>query len=118
MSTQHDGWIGVDLDGTLAEYYGWVGLADIGAPIPAMVARVRGWIEEGIEVRIFTARVGNPITATQKQIITHRIERWCLEHIGKPLRVTAEKDLKMYELWDDRCVCVERNTGRILGRNR
>ena len=33
------GWIGVDLDGTLAEYHGWNGGA-IGEPVPAMLARV------------------------------------------------------------------------------
>ena len=52
------GWIGVDLDGTLAEYNGWQGPANIGAPIPAMVERVKAWLEEGRDVRIFTARVG------------------------------------------------------------
>jgi len=40
-----------------------------------------------------------------------------VKHIGVELPITATKDLKMYELWDDRSICVERNTGRILGRN-
>ena len=56
------GWIGVDLDGTLAEHY-WPAKGDydptrIGDPIPMMVERVRGWLAEGREVRVFTARGG------------------------------------------------------------
>jgi hypothetical protein len=52
-----DGWIGVDLNGTLAEYHGWVNECHIGKPIPAMVERVRQWLDCGVDVRIFTARV-------------------------------------------------------------
>lgn len=33
------GWIGVDLDGTLAEYDGWKGPDEIGAPVEPMVER-------------------------------------------------------------------------------
>jgi len=53
-----NGWIGVDLDGTLAVHMGvWDG--SIGPPIYPMVDRVRRWIKEGREVRIITARVEN-----------------------------------------------------------
>ena len=52
-----EGWIGIDLDGTLAEYDGWKGVEHIGKPIPSMVERVKAWIIEGKDVRIFTARV-------------------------------------------------------------
>lgn len=51
------GWIGVDLDGTLAHYDGWKGADHIGAPVPAMVERVKAWLANGREVRIFTARI-------------------------------------------------------------
>ena len=59
------GWIGVDLDGTLAYYDGWKGPEAIGEPIPRMVDRVLGWVNEGREVRILTARVspGKPDAA-------------------------------------------------------
>lgn len=50
-------WIGVDLDGTLAYYDGWKGEHHIGDPIPEMLDRVKGWLEQGYEVRIVTARV-------------------------------------------------------------
>lgn len=52
-----NGWIGVDLDGTLAHYEGWKGVEHVGAPVPAMLQRVKDWIAKGVEVRIFTARV-------------------------------------------------------------
>ena len=54
--TEQAGWIGVDLDGTLAHYNGWVDETHIGEPIQGMADRVRGWLADGIDVRIFTAR--------------------------------------------------------------
>ena len=55
--SEHKGWIGVDLDATLAEYNGWKGIEEIGDPVPAMADRVRKWIEEGQPIKIMTARV-------------------------------------------------------------
>ena len=104
-------WIGVDLDGTLALYDGWYDEYHIGEPIPLMLERVNKWIAEGIEVKIFTARVtsNNP----NKQAACSVIKKWCEKHIGVPLDVTAEKDFFMMELWDDRCISVETNSGLI-----
>jgi hypothetical protein len=117
------GWVGVDLDGCLAKYGEWTG--QVGEPIPDMVGRVRGWLDAGIEVRIFTARVGtgagyseNSGRYDDQQFADEQreiIQAWCLEHIGQVLEVTAIKDFRMIELWDDRAVAVEMNTGRILG---
>jgi hypothetical protein len=42
------------------------------------------------------------------------IKAWCLENIGIELPVTCSKDKDMLELWDDRAVTVEHNTGRCL----
>lgn len=114
-TTEHDhGWIAVDLDGTLAHYDGWRGITHIGEPIPAMAARVRTWIQEGKDVRIFTARVGPQRFDVPEEIATIQaaIEGWCVEHLGKALPVTCQKDFGMIELWDDRCVQVIPNTGR------
>jgi hypothetical protein len=99
-----EGWIGVDFDGTLVEYHDWQGEGVYGAPIPAMVERVRGWVAAGIQVRIFTARA-------YSQIDLNGIVAWCLEHLGYALPVTARKDYQMIELWDDRAVQVIPNTG-------
>lgn len=102
------GWIGVDLDGTLAHYDEWRGVEHIGAPIEPMVARVKAWLAEGRDVRIFTARVaGND----HREALPH-IQEWCWRHLGEVLLVTNAKDFGMVELWDDRCVQVESNTGR------
>ena len=120
-----NGWIAVDLDGTLAEYHGWVNTFHIGPPIPLMVERVQAWLREGKDVRIFTARVdGGEVAASHgvdpaiveryRQIpaIVKFIEAWCLEHVGAVLPVTCKKDYGMVELWDDRCVQVIPNTGQ------
>lgn len=101
------GWIGVDLDGTLAHYEGWQGADHIGQPIPAMMDRVRGWLAAGQVVKIFTARAAVP-----EQIPP--VKRW-LEANGLPdLDVTNVKDFSMVELWDDRCYRVRTNTGEAL----
>ena len=109
------GWIGCDLDGTLAFYDEWHGVNHIGDPIPEMQKRVKEWIANNQEVRIFTARVA--LSNPNRLEARSAIQQWCLEHFGVKLRVTAEKDFDMIELWDDRCICVERNTGKIIGRN-
>ena len=120
MRWHRNGWIGVDLDGTLAHYDGWNGGA-IGEPVPAMVRRVEDWLATGREVRVFTARVA----ATGKRKASGEVDSqefadaqrlliqdWTQRHFGARLPVTAVKDFQCVELWDDRAVRVERNTGR------
>jgi hypothetical protein len=110
----------VDLDGTLAHYeYGshkdW-SPTRIGEPIPAMVERVRQWLEDGREVRIFTARVQpTPCVTTEDREIRDAISIWCDRHIGVVLPITCVKDYSMIELWDDRAVQVRANTGEPVG---
>lgn len=98
------GWIGVDLDGTIAMYPPDNG-QEIGTPIAPMVSMIRAWLAKGVEVRIFTARASLP-----DQVML--IKQWCREHIGQELLVTNKKDFQMIELWDDRAVRVLPNTGR------
>lgn len=102
-----NGWIGVDLDGTLAHYEGWKGVEHVGVPVPAMLQRVKDWIAKGVEVRIFTARV----FGEGREEAAAPIRAWCLEHVGVELPVTCTKDSGMVELWDDRAVQIVINTG-------
>lgn len=115
-----NGWIGVDLDGTLAHYETWEAPDVIGDPIPTMLARVNRWLAEGWEVRIVTARVSplflpNHPLQEQAKLALMAIKGWCIKYLGVPLPVTAVKDLDMIELWDDRAVQVEMNTGVRVG---
>jgi hypothetical protein len=113
-----NGWIGVDLDGTLAEYDGWKGPTHIGRPVTKMLNRVQRWLTEGREVRIFTARVSHDGTAErmiQAQEAMYAIRDWVMQHVGRELAVTCVKDYGMVELWDDRCVQVMPNTGLQMG---
>lgn len=112
------GWIGVDLDGTLAHYEGFVAPDHIGEPIPAMLDRVKRWLSEGREVRIFTARVstdGSQRRDLEAAKARLAIFEWCFKHLGRSIRVTCVKDHEMIELWDDRCVQVRSNTGEPVG---
>ena len=105
---EDNGWIGVDLDGTLAVYHGWVSPDHIGEPIPKMLNRIKKWLSEGRRVKIFTARCTIP------EHIPY-IEEWLEKHGIGGLEVTNVKDFHMIELWDDRCVQVEPNTGEVVG---
>jgi hypothetical protein len=105
------GWIGVDLDGCLAKYEGWVNAGHVGEPVPKMLARVKCWLAEGIEVRIFTARVGPQKDVNEAIRAREAIDKWCLEHLGQTLEITATKDFSCFQMWDDRAVQVIPNTG-------
>ena len=103
--TTLSGWIGVDLDGTLAEFIGDMSI--IGEPVMPMLNRVKSWIASGREVRIFTARASDEASCVQ-------IRLW-LNKVGLPeLAITDRKDFAMVSLWDDRAVQVIRNTGAVL----
>jgi hypothetical protein len=113
-------WLGVDFDGTLATWgCNWLGdYHATGQPIPRMVDRVKKWIAEGEDVRIFTARMdgyhptaGHVPAHVSRQII----EDWCLKHLGFILPVTNRKDYFCKAIYDDRAYRVEKDTGRLLG---
>jgi hypothetical protein len=101
-----DRWIGVDLDGTLAVDVSTNTLDKIGPPIPSMLARVKKWVADGRTVKIFTARAAVP-----KQI--RLVKEWLARNGLPDLEVTNLKDFGMAELWDDRCVQVETNSGKM-----
>lgn len=132
-------WIGVDLDGTLAEYGTWVSPAHIGKPIPVMLERVKRWLAAGHEVRIFTARCypalfsapgmsGRDTPSQRGVVFSNAVDRdssdaidairaWVKEHVGQDLAITCVKDYGMIELWDDRAVQVRPNTGEPVGQS-
>lgn len=123
----HRGWIGVDFDGTLATYGNWVNAEHTGEPITLMVDRVKAWLAEGREVRVFTARVwpilnwadgksewvGTPELRRLREATSAAIaiDEWCRKVFGHSLPITCVKDFGMHELWDDRAVQVRKNTG-------
>lgn len=115
MPDKNRGWIGVDLDGTLAVDDGKpFQPGHIGPPVPLMLSRVQRWLAQGKNVRIMTARVssdGSNARNWQAQQARHGIEEWCKIYLGRTLPVTNEKDFQMVELWDDRAVQVNKNTG-------
>ncbi|MDR2982150.1 MAG: hypothetical protein LBV12_07885 [Puniceicoccales bacterium] len=110
-------WIGVDLDGTLAEDGPWRGFEHIGRPVPLMLERVKNWLAKGMTVKILTARATRPEASDP-------IKKWLVAQGLPELEITNAKDFDMIELWDDRAVQVVQNTGRpflspsIFGRPR
>ena len=98
------GWIGVDLDGTLAISGPTQDELSIGKPVPLMLMRVQYWLRTGRMVKIFTARAGDSHQVSN-------IHKWCVRHGLPPLPVTCTKDSEMIALWDDRAVGVVTNLG-------
>lgn len=110
-------WVGVDLDGTLAEYHGFVSIDHIGKPIPVMVNRVKEWLNTGVNVKIFTARAAE-IDPMRKMHILNTIANWSLDVFGISLPVTCIKDYGCIQIWDDRAIQIISNTGeRADGKN-
>ncbi len=107
------GWIGCDFDGTLAVAPSPYDPTAVGAPIPKMVERVKAWLAEGKDVRIFTARVAY-VSPELLVKIEAAIQKFCFDNLGKVLPVTCIKDHDMLELWDDRARQVELNTGVLI----
>lgn len=116
LNIGHGEWIGVDFDGTLAHYESKQFPA-LGNPVLAMVSRVKAWHAQGIEVRIVTARVGLRRPDNERIEQTLLIQEWCQKHLGFKPRVVCDKDFDMAVLFDDRCIQVEKNTGRLIGED-
>lgn len=138
LPTARGKWVAVDLHGTLCCHDKEVAKTDkhhVGVPILAMVERVKSWLAAGIEVRIFTAKIfplwkvepGVPyleyIVSGHDQVArlrneaipaAERILAWCKEHLGEELVITCVKDRDCREIWDDKAVPVEKDTGRLL----
>jgi len=112
------GWIGVDLDRTLATYERWEGPGVIGEPVPEVVEAVRYALTLGYEVRVFTARVSPSHHPNEILVAIVAIRDWTTRVFGRELKATFVKDADMIEVWDDRAVGVEPNTGRFLSRSR
>lgn len=140
---QGEGWIGFDLDGTLAKYDGWKGIDHIGEPVKPMVDLIKRMHDEGKVVKIMTARVApkekpevkpNPYLenhwviespddmpwAVHAEAWTPRefIQDWCYRYLGFVPDVVYQKDHLMLELYDDRCHQVVPNTGEVVEEQR
>lgn len=83
------GHILVDFDGTLAvSIPGSEHLDNDPPPIPLMVNRVKKWLSEGRDVRIFTARAEWPV----HHPVMEAVRRFCRTHFDKELPITLSKD--------------------------
>lgn len=104
-------WVGVGLDGVLAQR-GDAGLAgEIGPPIPDMVSRVKDWVKyKHLRVRVLTPRAATEEGANQVRI-------WLEENNLSYLEFTSQKDLHMVEFWDDQAVQVISNLGVVVGHS-
>lgn len=83
-----------------------------------MLERVKKWVSEEKDVRIFTARAyrmlypeGTSEKAEAAKVVG-AIHRWLTSNGLPELPVTCFKDFGMVELWDDRAIQIIPNTGR------
>jgi len=100
----------VDLDGTLAYYERWENEGNIGEPIENIKNKVLQWINNGIIIKIFTARA---YCEENKKYI----RKWLLLN-GLPinLEITNIKGIDCDLIFDDRAREVIINTGIIVSR--
>lgn len=107
-----EGWIGFDFDGTLAEYTGWNN-GELGKPILGMIVKAKQYLLAGYPVKIVTARVASdrdPEWALSQKL---KIQDWCSKYLGQVLEVTAEKNMGLIALYDDRAYRVINNKGHL-----
>jgi len=107
-----------DLDGTLAEYdpETWDHMK-VGKPVAAMVLLAKRYMQQGVEVRIFTARAHkNPReTDADYQRRLAPIREWCIKVFGQELLIVSYKTFETIAIFDDRAYRVVENTGEIVG---
>jgi len=105
------GWIGIGLDGVLAERTAEGLRGEIGRPVANMVARVRDWVDyKGLRVCVLTPRAATAEGAA-------KVEAWLRKNDLDWLDFTHAKDLHMVEFWDDRAVQVISNLGTRVGES-
>lgn len=80
-----------------------------------MLERVKGWVAAGKRVKLFTARVATDQDPFEVMEFKAAFRVWCAQHGLPDLPCTAEKNRYCLEIWDDRAVQVEPNTGRQVG---
>ncbi len=106
-------WVGVDLDGTLAirspERY----TGEIGDVIPPIRDLIFDYINDGLEVKIFTARVAQECSVTGRSInqIKELIQDWLQANNLPRLEITCIKDRHCILIYDDKAITVTENTG-------
>lgn len=120
-------WYGFDLDYCAAEGHSPYRSDVIGEPVPAMIELMRKMISDGKRVKIFTARVcetgqkspwSNAVANAEYAEKQHSlIDDWCFKHLGMHLEATSIKDFLCEEIYDDRAWRVEKNTGKIVGKD-
>ncbi|MBP6925581.1 MAG: hypothetical protein KBC22_00775 [Candidatus Pacebacteria bacterium] len=119
---QKNNWVGFDLDGTLAvSENGKFDPKKNGEPVPEMVSLVRKYLDKGVEVKIFTARIstnGTFLSLYHAVVGIYHIQLWSEKYLGQKLEVTCIKDPKMNIFYDDRAVQVQKDTGIIIAENK
>lgn len=102
-------WLGVDLDGTLAQYHGWVSEEHIGEPVVSIVAALNARRAAGWKIVIFTARVSGDSEEAQRAEVA--IWKWLDFYNIKVEGITCTKHKHFAEFWDDRARRVVFNKG-------
>ena len=73
--------IAIDLDGVLAHYEKWDGIESIGDPLPGAQDLVKGLIDSGCEVWIFTTRMSKAVNSSYSvRELQNNIQDWLIKH--------------------------------------
>jgi len=96
-------WVGFDFDGTLVEFP--APGEPHGRDIPTMVNLLRLFLDNGIQVKIFSARARNPVS---KSIVQFWLDSRGLQNVP----ITDTKDFFMAALFDD--LAITSRAGTLL----
>ncbi|TSJ91513.1 hypothetical protein [Chitinimonas sp. BJB300] len=97
-------WIGVELDGTLAEFNKQYP-EEIGEPLGYMVSLVKGWLKDHQTVKVLTPRASTSSGMS-------KVKAWLGDNDLNGVEVIAS-DPDMVTLWSSRAVRVEFNSGKL-----
>lgn len=118
FKSQKKKWIGFDFDGTIAHTVkGKFKPEHIGEPIPKMIFLLKQYINDGKEVKIFSARVSTngTIPSIYNALLSRfYMNKWCIKHIGRKIDIVCQKDFLMVKLYDDLAIRVIKDTGEIV----
>lgn len=120
------GWIGFDLDGTLVAHGSNDDVINHrinGEPIAEIVQLIHKHKAEGLEIKIFTARVSlgcgyDMSNAPINRIVFAKqareaIQAYCLIYFGEIFDITCEKDFNCVRIYDDRARHILCDTGKV-----
>jgi len=114
-------YIYVDFDDTLCRGP-FKSIIQCGEPVEGMCAKIKKVLEHGkYGIKVFSARFDSTKSKTETNMAVKVVQAWLYKQFGlqaSQIQCTANKGMDCVEIWDNRAVGVEDETGRLLNDSR